>query len=150
MTSTQHGVRPRRSHHVRRSEQGTGAARLLVHRQARVRRAHGRSREDATWELPNRKDRFEYGGPNDKEGTYKLLTGFLTPFDEFSFSVKSLTAEGDRVAVEANSHGVGPGSAEYINNYQMMWTIKDGKVLSVKEALDPFQVLAYVEQVQAQ
>ncbi len=106
--------------------------------------------EDATWELPNRKDRFEYGGPNDKEGTYKLLTGFLTPFDEFSFTVKSLTAEGDRVAVEANSHGVGPGSAEYINNYQMMWTIKDGKVVSVKEALDPFQVLAYVEQVQAQ
>lgn len=106
--------------------------------------------EDATWELPNRKDRFEYGGPNDKEGTYTLLTGFLMPFDEFSFTVRSLTAEGDRVAVEANSHGIGPGSAEYVNNYQMMWTIRDGKVLSVKEALDPFQVLAYVEQVQAQ
>ena len=79
--------------------------------------------EDATWELPNRKDRFEYGGPNDKEGTYKLLTGFLTPFDKFSFEVTTLTAEGDRVAVEAVSHGVGPGAAEYRNNYVMMWTI---------------------------
>ncbi len=107
-------------------------------------------REDATWELPNRKDRFEYGGPNDKQGTYQLLSGFLTPFDEFSFEVKSLTAEGDRVAVEAVSHGIGPGTAEYRNNYVMLWTVQDGKVASVKEALDPFQVLAYVEQVQAQ
>jgi hypothetical protein len=106
--------------------------------------------DDVTWELPNRKDRFEYGGPNDREGTYKLLTGFIMPFDEFSFEVKTLTAEGDRVAVEAVSHGVGPGTAEYNNNYVMMWTLKDGKVRSVKEALDPFQVLAYVEQVQAQ
>ncbi len=106
--------------------------------------------DDATWELPNRKDRFEYGGPNDKEGTYKLLSGFLTPFETFSFEVRSLTAEGDRVAVEAVSHGIGPGTAEYRNNYVMMWTIADGKVCSVKEALDPFQVLAYVEQLQSQ
>ncbi len=103
--------------------------------------------EDGTWTLPNRPDRFEYGGLNDKAGTKALLEGFLSPFDEFRFDVHSVTAEENRVVIQATTHGVGPGEAEYNNNYIIMVKLRDGKLFEVTEALDPFQVLAYVEQL---
>lgn len=103
--------------------------------------------EDGSWTLPNRPDRFEYGGRNDKAGTKALLEGFLSPFTEFRFDVHSVTAEDDRVVVEATTHGVGPGEAEYNNNYLILFKLRDGKLFEVTESLDPFQVLAYVEQL---
>lgn len=59
----------------------------------------------------------------------------------------TLTAEEDRVVVEATTAGVGPGEAEYNNNYLLMFKLRDGKIHEVTESLDPFQVLAYVEQI---
>jgi uncharacterized protein len=103
--------------------------------------------EDGTWTLPNRPERFEYGGRYDKPGWRNLLEGFLSPFDEFRFDVHTLTAEEDRVVVEATTAGVGPGGAEYNNNYLLMFKLRDGKIYEVTESLDPFQVLAYVEQI---
>jgi uncharacterized protein len=103
--------------------------------------------EEGSWTLPNRKDRFEYGGRMDKAGTKALIEGFLSPFDEFRFDVHSVTAEEDRVVVQATTHGLGPGKAVYANNYLIMFKLRDGKLFEVTEALDPFQVLAYVEQL---
>ena len=105
--------------------------------------------EDGTWTLPNRPDRFAYGGRYDKPGWRNLLEGFLNPFDEFRFDVHTLTAEEDRVVVEATTAGVGPGEAEYNNNYLLMFKLRDGKIYEVTESLDPFQVLVYVEQIPA-
>jgi ketosteroid isomerase-like protein len=103
--------------------------------------------DEGTWTLPNRKDRFEYGGHNDKAGTKALLEGFLGPFDQFRFDVHSVTGEADRVVVEATTEGIGPGEAKYNNNYLIMFRLRDGKLIKVTESLDPFQVLAYVEQL---
>jgi uncharacterized protein len=105
--------------------------------------------ENGSWTLPNRPDRFEYGGKNDKAGTKALLEGFLKPFDQFRFDVHSVTAEEDRVVVEATTEGIGPGAAKYNNNYLILFRLRDGKLVEVTEALDPFQVLAYVEQLQS-
>ena len=58
-----------------------------------------------------------------------------------------MTAEEDRVAVEATAHGVGPDGLEYNNTPILMFKLSNGKLAEVTEALDPFEVLAYVEQL---
>ncbi len=102
--------------------------------------------EDGSWSVPFRGDRFAFGGYRDKPGIMELLTGFLGGFDSFSFTVDNATAEDDRVVIEARSAGVGPGGARYENNYLLIFFVRDGKVHTVREYFDPFQVNAYVEQ----
>ena len=78
-----------------------------------------------------------------------MIGQFLDGFESFSFEITAITAEGDRVAIEAASRGHGPGPARYENVYSMNFVIKDGKIHTVREFFDPFHVLAYVEQLTA-
>ena len=52
------------------------------------------------------------------------------------FSVQAMTAEGDRVAVEAESHGVHASGAVYHNQYHFLLIFRDGKIAQLKEYLD--------------
>lgn len=103
--------------------------------------------EEGSWSVPFDPERFQFGGFRDKAGIMELLTGFLGPFDRFSFTVRNATAEEDRVVVEADSEGEGPAGARYRNNYIIIAFIKDGRLHTVREYFDPFKVLAYVEQM---
>jgi ketosteroid isomerase-like protein len=47
-----------------------------------------------------------------------------------------ITAEGDRVAMEAESYGEISNGKVYNNFYHMLHTIRDGKLVSVKEYMD--------------
>ncbi len=102
--------------------------------------------EEGSWSVPFRSDRFAFGGFRDKAGIMELLTSFLGSFESFSFTVDNATAEADRVVVEARSEGVGPCSARYRNNYLLIFFVRDGKLHTVREYFDPFEVNAYVEQ----
>jgi uncharacterized protein len=104
--------------------------------------------EDGSWSIPYRTDMFPYAGQKNKEAECAMLRQFLGGFDKFFFSVTSVVAEGDRVAAEVQSKGTGPGTAEYANIYHMIFIIKDQKIHTVREYLDPFQVTAYVAQMQ--
>jgi uncharacterized protein len=104
--------------------------------------------DEGLWSIPYRTDMFPYAGDKNKAAECAMLRQFLSGFDKFSFSVTSVIAESDRVAVEARSKGSGPGLAEYANTYNMSFVIKDGKLHTVREYLDPFQVTAYVAQMQ--
>ncbi len=53
-----------------------------------------------------------------------------------SFTVVGITAEGDRVAVEAESSGQHVSGKAYNNFYHFLFIIRDGKVASMKEYLD--------------
>ncbi|MGE4429718.1 MAG: nuclear transport factor 2 family protein [Sphingobium sp.] len=103
--------------------------------------------DDANWTIVGRPDRFRFGGKSDKAGSRATLEGFLGGFSEFSFVVDSITAQDDRVAVRATSQGKGPGGAVYQNNYLMLYRLENGKVIEALEYFDPFEVLAYVEQM---
>lgn len=106
--------------------------------------------EDGSWSIPFRSDRFQFGGFRDKPAFIETLTGFLGGFERFSFEVINITAEEERVIIEAKSSGLGPGDAEYENNYLMIFFVRDGKLHTVREYFDPFNVLAYIEQWPAQ
>lgn len=104
---------------------------------------------EGSWSIPFRSDKFAYGGFKNKAAFTEVLTGFLGTFSEFEFIPKSVTAEEDRVIVEADSTGVGTGGAKYKNNYLMIFHMKNDKIHTVREYFDAFAVLDYVAQMQS-
>lgn len=54
----------------------------------------------------------------------------------FKISVQNIIAEKDKVAVEAVSEGTHVSGVEYRNEYHFLFTLKDGKITSVKEYMD--------------
>jgi len=73
------------------------------------------------------KARFQYG--------IKLLASI---FDRgLAYTVDSLTAEGDRVAAEVQSHGTLINGEDYHGRYVFMLRIRDGRIASVAEHNDP-------------
>lgn len=103
--------------------------------------------DDGSWTIPYREDRFPFAGFRNKAAIREMLTGFLGGFTAFTFSIENLTAEGNRVSIEARSTGTGPKAAPYENVYHMYMEIQDGQVHTIREYFDPYQVMAYVEQI---
>jgi len=52
------------------------------------------------------------------------------------FQIKEMTAEGDRVAVEATSLGEHVSGKTYANEYHFLVRLRDGKIVSFKEYMD--------------
>jgi ketosteroid isomerase-like protein len=52
------------------------------------------------------------------------------------FTIHSMTAEGDRVAIEAESHGQHASGKMYNNHYHFLMRLRDGKIVRFKEYLD--------------
>lgn len=51
-------------------------------------------------------------------------------------SFGAITAEGDRVAIEAETSGTTPDGRHYTNAYHYLFTFRDGQILRVKEYMD--------------
>ena len=52
------------------------------------------------------------------------------------FEILAMTAEGERVAVEAESHGIHVSGRPYHNQYHFLLVIRDGKIRRFKEYMD--------------
>jgi ketosteroid isomerase-like protein len=76
-------------------------------------------------------------GIYDKEQIRGFANGIYEAFPQgLSFTVVGVTAEGERVAVEAESNGKHASGKDYNNFYHFLFTIRDGRILSLKEYLD--------------
>ena len=56
------------------------------------------------------------------------------------FTVKAMTAEGERVAAEAESEGLHVSGKHYSNQYHFLFRFRDGKVVELKEYMDTERV----------
>jgi len=56
------------------------------------------------------------------------------------FIVDAMTAEGDRVAVEAHSEGLHASGRVYTNQYHFLFQYREGKLLVLKEYMDTERV----------
>lgn len=56
------------------------------------------------------------------------------------FTILAMTAEGERVAVEAESRGEHASGAIYSNQYHFLFAFRDGKVRLLKEYMDTERV----------
>lgn len=85
-----------------------------------------------TWAGAGKVDKADLLGAID--GLFSLFVNGIT------LKVIGITAEGDRVAVEAVSHAPLIGGGSYDNTYHFLYRVRDGKIISGKEYLDTMEV----------
>jgi ketosteroid isomerase-like protein len=92
---------------------------------------------DATWWIGGKPDLFPICGTKTKAEIGELLMSLVpTTKDGLAITPSGMVAEGDKVAVEAESLGVLGNGRTYNNFYHFLITVRDGKISSVKEYLD--------------
>lgn len=72
------------------------------------------------------------------QGGVKLLQSLFP--EGLAYEIDSITAEDDRVAVEARSHGVLATGEAFDNTYVFVFRIRDGRIASVAEHFNPIPV----------
>ena len=99
--------------------------------------------DDATWWIAGKPDQLPAAGLHSKEQIAKLeQTMGRRLKNGLKMTVKSLIAEGDKVAVEVESYGELKNGRIYNQEYHMLMTIRDGKISAVREYLDTQHVFA--------
>jgi ketosteroid isomerase-like protein len=67
--------------------------------------------------------------------------GILQVFPQgIRFAIQAMTAEGERVAVEANSEGHHVSGVLYTNQYHFLFVFRDGRIVEFKEYMDTERV----------
>ena len=78
-----------------------------------------------------------FSGTHTKDGLSDIKAWLTGVFPEgLKFTVKAMTAEGDRVAIEAESDGRHINGKIYNNLYHFLMVIRDGKISELKEYMD--------------
>lgn len=99
--------------------------------------------DDATWWIAGKPDQQPAAGAHSKEQIAHLLHNMAGRLKNgLKMTVKGLTAEDDRVAVEAESYGELQNGRIYNQEYHLLMTIRDGKISAVREYLDTQHVVA--------
>ena len=76
-------------------------------------------------------------GAFDKPAIAAMASGVLQAFPErLRFTIHAMTAEGDRVAVEAESYGRHASGKIYNNQYHFLFRWRDGQLVELKEYMD--------------
>jgi ketosteroid isomerase-like protein len=76
-------------------------------------------------------------GRNGKAEIAGFAGAVLEAFPEgLRFTINTLTAEDDRVAVEAQSEGRHVSGQDYQNFYHFLFRLRDGKIIALHEYLD--------------
>ena len=86
--------------------------------------------DDIQWWVPGR-------GTMSRDDFFALAGSFQSLVEgKISMTVRGVTAEGDRVAVEAESHGKLKNGKTYNNTYHFLFVFRDGKICLSKEYND--------------
>ena len=90
--------------------------------------------DSATWWVAGN---FALSGTKTKQQFAELVGGLAANIDgPLTIKTTGVTAEGDRVAVEAESHAKMKNGKVYQNKYHFLLEIRGGKIQAVKEYLD--------------
>ncbi|MFI0576885.1 nuclear transport factor 2 family protein [Streptomyces tendae] len=100
-------------------------------------------REDAVWTVMGHPESFRLSGGMPKEQFIKHITDFRgsTP-DGLRMIVTGVTAEGDRVAVEAESTGTLSNGNVLNQVYHFLFEIKNDKIVAAREYIDTAHAMA--------
>jgi len=76
-------------------------------------------------------------GTKTRDQIQEGVSAIMDVFPEgISFTVTGMTAEGERVALEAESYGKHVSGQIYTNKYHFLFVFRDGKVEHLKEYMD--------------
>ena len=93
--------------------------------------------DTATWWVAGKPDKFLLAGTRSKEQFAEMLQGIGAAMPKgVHVTPKGITAEGDRVALEAETHGETANGKRYSNQYHYLCEVRGGKIQTVREYLD--------------
>ncbi len=92
--------------------------------------------DDATWWVSGRIDGLSGTYPRDQFA--ELVRGAKAAYKTGALQITpcSMVAEGDKVAVEAESYAEMLSGAVYNNLYHLLFTVRSGQITSVREYMD--------------
>jgi hypothetical protein len=93
--------------------------------------------DDATWWIAGRRASTPVAGIQSKTRIARIFHRMIEQTtDGLRMTVKGMTAEGDRVALELESYGKLKNGRIYNQEYHTLMVIRDGKISAVREYLD--------------
>ena len=93
--------------------------------------------DDATWWIAGRLASTPVAGTQSKTRIARIFYRMVEQTtDGLRMTVKSMTAEADRVALEMESYGKLKNGRIYQQEYHTLMVIRDGKISAVREYLD--------------
>ena len=110
---------------------------LAQFRKADVAKLTDAMSEDATWWILGQPRLFPGAGTKSKadmERIWSNLFGHMK--DGLEMTVVGMVAEGNKVAAEVRSHADLTDGRVYENQYHMLFTLRQGKIVDVKEYAD--------------
>ncbi|NEZ56386.1 nuclear transport factor 2 family protein [Adonisia turfae] len=97
--------------------------------------------DDAIWRVMGREGGLPMSGEMNKEAIGTLMGNVKAAIpDGMTLTSTGWTAEGDRVALEMESYGKMANGNVYNNHYHFLVTVLDGKITSLREYMDTYQV----------
>ncbi|WP_208281145.1 nuclear transport factor 2 family protein [Massilia oculi] len=97
---------------------------------------------DATWWVNGKPHLFAFAGLKTRAEMRPALDELFAFFDGgLRMELKSSIGEGDMVAVEARSHGVTKSGKHYENEYHILFRLRDGEIVEVREYTDPMHAV---------
>ncbi|KAI1100254.1 hypothetical protein F4804DRAFT_53691 [Jackrogersella minutella] len=95
------------------------------------------SATNANWWINGNPARIPQAGDGTVEDRLPNMPSLLNRFDTYSFNIRNIVAEHDRVVVEAMATGYGPLDLVYVNNVTMSFVLDgDGKITSQRKYPD--------------
>jgi ketosteroid isomerase-like protein len=92
---------------------------------------------DATWWVLGDPEKVKVSGTRDMGKIERFLKNVRRGFpDGMAVTFEGVTAEGERVAVEAVSQATMADGNAYSNRYHFLVQVRDGRVLRMREYLD--------------
>lgn len=93
--------------------------------------------DDATWWINGKPHLFPGAGRKTKAQMAQAWHDLYAALDGgLRMQVVDMIAQGDHVAAELRSHAVTRRGKTYANDYHMRFTLRDGKIVEVKEYTD--------------
>ena len=93
--------------------------------------------DDATWLAPGRRELLPAAGIYNKERLARLFNAMLGQLKNgLKMTLKGSIAEGDKLALEAESYGELKNGRVYNQHYSFVIEFRDGRICAVREYLD--------------
>jgi ketosteroid isomerase-like protein len=97
----------------------------------------GAMSEHATWWIIGKPHLFPGAGTKSRADMERIWGNlFRVMQNGLKMTVIGIVAEGDKVAVEVQSHAVLSDGRVYENQYHMLFTVRQGEIVDVKEYAD--------------
>ena len=99
--------------------------------------------DDVRYWILGRREVIPSAGEHTKSQLARLFDIMMSRLENgMDMTVKGVIAEGDRVALEVESHGPLKNGRVYNNQYHIWMRIRDGRIVEVHEYLDTQHVVA--------